>query len=208
MQNKSLALIGALLAAATSQAAIISTGGSAVLNMPSSVVPGVVQGPNINVFTEKTSVLLGSSLSLDHVNTGTVNAPASLVGGSVAAGTLIDSYFVHYDPANSANASGVVRFSTPILGVMVNNAAFNASHSALGNGAVAYGTATGAYGLELSANADRFSISPDRKVLEFRFSASNPGDRIRVVTQAVPEPGTLAAAGIGFAAFLRKRRKA
>jgi len=207
MKHKIFALMSICMVAGASQAAIVSVSGPGVIiNNPVNVSPGVVQSPNVNVFAENGPVLDSVGMALDHVNTGLVNNSGALVPGAVMAGTLIHSYFVHFDPVGSLTREGSVRFDQKILGIIIENPRFNASTPLVGLLGNTYGTASGAYGLELAANGDRFGISADRYTLGFRFGATDPGDRLRVIT-AVPEPATMSALGLGAIALLRRRRK-
>jgi hypothetical protein len=207
MKHKIFALTSICMIAGASQAAIVSVSGPGVIiNNPVNVAPGIVQTANVNVFAEKGPVLDSVGMPLDHVNVGLVNSPGSLVPGSVMAGTLIHSYFIHFDPVGSLSREGSVRFDQKIIGVIIDNPKFNASNPLVGLLGNTYGTASGAYGVELAANGDRFGISPDRYTLGFRFAATDPGDRIRVIT-AVPEPASMTALGLGAIALLRRRKK-
>lgn len=201
-----LSAFGAGLAVA-SQASIVSVTGLDVrVFNPLNVVPNVVQSTFVNVFEERTNVLLSADLALDHVNTGLVNAPASMVPGIAASGTRVDSYFMHFDPTVTLTRTGRVTFSADILGIIIENPSFNASTPILGNPLTTYGVASGAFGLELAANSDRFAITADRRSIEFQWAANDPGDRMRVIT-AVPEPSTIAVLGLASAALLRRRRR-
>lgn len=207
MNYKIAVLAGLSVLAGISQAAIVNvTGPGVIINNPVNVSPGVVQTPNVNVFAEKGPVLDSVGMALDHVNVGLVNSPGSLVPGAVMAGSLVHSYFIHFDPVGSLSREGSVRFDQKIIGVIIDNPKFNASTPLVGLLGNTYGTASGAYGVELAANGDRFGISADRYTLGFRFAATDPGDRIRVIT-AVPEPASMTALGLGAIALLRRRKK-
>jgi len=174
---------------------------------PGNVVPNVVQSNFVNCFTEKTGVYLTSPLLLDHVNTNTVAAVGDLVPGVIPKGNNIDSHFIHFDPVQNLTREGVATFDQKIVGVIISNPLFNGTHGPLGHPAVTYGVSSGAYGLELGS--DKFTISGDRLNIRFSLTASNPGDRIRVITaSAVPEPGTLVALMAGLGLVISRRRKA
>jgi len=53
------------------------------------------------------------------------------------------------------------------------------------------------------------TLNPDLQTVRVDLSASNPGDQIRVITMAVPEPATGLAGAVGatiVSAALRRRR--
>ncbi len=194
---------------ASSYAALLAVGGADVrIFNPINVTPGVVQSNFVNVFAEKDGIKLADRLILDHVKTGLVDQNSDLVPGFVPEGVTVDSFFIHFDPTGTKSREGYAEFDQEIIGVIIDNNNFNASTPILGIPTNIYGTASGAYGLELSANDERFEIAGGRKRIGFKFTASDPGDRIRVITtSAVPEPGTLGAIVAGAAALFGRRRK-
>lgn len=133
----------------------------------------------------------------------------------IAAGTMIDSYYLYFDPRSSENAVARFRFDMPILGLISNernNAANN--HFMLSDYLIDPAVPAGnkstshfnARGLEIGSNEYVRWIAANE--IEVHLRASSPGDQIRVITQAVPEPASMTALGLGLAALIRRRRKA
>ena len=117
------ALAASWLWAGPATAGIISTTGqiNVLPTPPASVVMGHLQSnANIFAFTEQTDLKLSGAVAVDITSPGTYNSNASLTPGSISAGTLVDSYFLHSDPVNNNTMyDASVTFSTPILGVVV-----------------------------------------------------------------------------------------
>lgn len=156
------------------------------------------QNNNLYGFNEAQSVTLGSAL-------------ASNIGlSSIAAGTMVSSHYIFFDPGPSRRAIGHVIFDAPILGIITSRGNLLASDF-LGNAGVNY-LNPNLRGLE---NADSAGINAGNLFrLDVNFRASNPGDYIRVITDATPtaaapEPATMALFASGLAgAFIRKRQQA
>jgi hypothetical protein len=204
--NKTILIASMFACLSVAQASVVSvTGVDVQIFNPLNVAPGVVQSNFVNVFDEQQAVTLATTINLSHTATGLLNTPGGAVPGSVAAGSMVHSHFIHFDPAANASRSGSATFSRRILGVIYDNPGFSATNSMLGLSGNTYGTVTGAYGLELGANSDSIGISADRLTLNFNLSANNPGDRIRVIT-VVPEATTVVPMLAGLAMLLRRKR--
>lgn len=153
------------------------------------------QSDNLFAFNELQNVTLGSDLSTD-------------IGGTIAAGTVVSSHYVFFDPV-SASQTGYVDFDGPIIGVMTSLGTLTASDF-LGLASVDYLSPT-LRGLE---GGDVVGIDPgiDSRILVDWF-ASSPGDYIRIITEGnlgvvpVPASGLLLLGGLGMIAVARRRRK-
>ncbi|MEP2101127.1 MAG: PEPxxWA-CTERM sorting domain-containing protein [Parasphingorhabdus sp.] len=193
--------VAALATSGTANAAIVMgelTGGSAEANggvfQQLNPAPGFTLGDNnqqsnnLFAFDEQQSVTL-----------------AAAVGG-LAAGTVVNSHYVFFDPGPSRRAIGYVDFDGDILGVLDAKSDMDLTDASLGNPNVNY-LSVALRGLE---SADSFNVVGDRLNLNFR--ASDPGDYVRVLTAApaVPEPATWAMMIGGFGLVggaMRRRRK-
>ncbi|MEM8794342.1 MAG: hypothetical protein AAGE61_02145 [Pseudomonadota bacterium] len=130
------------------------------------------QNDNLYAFDEDQNITLQDTLVVD-IATGSLE---------IAAGTVVASHYVFFDPSWGSTITGHVDFDAPILGIAVNTWTLKASDF-LANTNVTY-LNPGLRGLEWD---DRIWIDPDNPFrLHIRWSASTPGDYIRVFTGASP----------------------
>ena len=120
-------------------------------------------------------------------------------------GQQVQSWFLIWDPKRSEQVKGTVTFDADILHVLDSKAELQAS-AAFQKTGVTYNYSRSAVGLE---NAELRNTSFTSDTLSLKWTASSPGDHVRVMT-AVPEPGTYAlmAAGLAVLGFAARRRKA
>ena len=120
-------------------------------------------------------------------------------------GQAVNSWFLIWDPRHSRVASGSIQFDNTILFVHDEKAELNAT-SSFGKPGVTYTYTHNLVGLEAT---DRSNTSFSGDTLTFRWTASNPGDHIRVMTAAVPEPESYALllAGLLGVAFMARRTR-
>jgi len=195
------------LAAGTSHAIIVASGGStAVIAPPASTALGALESnTDAWAFNEVQRFTLTTPLAVDATTAGTYDSNASLTPGIIPAGTMVNSHYIYSDPVGGAESvyEGFVRFSQPIIGIIIFRAGLNGSDAILGAAGTTYAD-NAARGLELSANADRFVITLSRFEVRYNFRTSGATDDIRVLT--IPAPGAASLAAIGALAIFRRRR--
>ncbi len=186
---------------ATSQ--FITSGQAEKIQAPPSVAIGALASDDsIRVFREVAAYQDPYALSVDVADPGTWAGNAS-DPGTVPAGSIITSYFVHGDRVSSGypgvTYSGSIRFDRPILGVLVedtslDNTDFLGSSTGLGTTS-GYTTGRSARGLE---QLDTFTISEDRLTFSFTFNIHGVGDEVRIITEGGSTIADLAANQSGY----------
>jgi len=175
------------------------------------------QTPNLYGFNEGQNITLGAGgLSVNQSSTGS---------NLLAAGTVIASHYVFFDPGPSTRQQGYVDFDADILGVITSTSLLAASDSLLNNN-VNY-LNPGMRGLE--SNTDSVSIggAGEENRLYVSWQAASPGDFVRVLTgfssggtdpcatnppgvggcpASVPEPAAPALIGLALFAWVGARR--
>lgn len=146
------------------------------------------QSPNLFAFNEVQNLTLAAAI------------------GAIPAGTKVNSHYVFFDPQPNRSVIGGVTFDGAILAVYSSTAQLLATDALFGRPGVTY-LNPAARGLEAG---DTFGVVGN--VLSVRWTASTPGDYVRVITlAAVPEPQAWAMLLLGFFATgsaLRRTRKA
>ncbi|MAS06769.1 MAG: hypothetical protein CL534_19070 [Ahrensia sp.] len=168
----------------------------------STVGQNTFQTPNLYAFDEEQNIFLTTPLSFDV-------GPAG--AGQVSANQYVASHYVFFDPAGTLRIQGYVDFDAPIIGVATSKDNLDASDILLNN-LVTY-LSPSLRGLEANDSVWIDSASSSR--LRVDFTASSPGDYVRVFTQfsptaAIPLPATaplLAAAMCWFGLISWRRNK-
>lgn len=228
VRKAALVAVGAVsVACMTSQAGATITGGNVTSGGPGAMFVKLTvpltgsspfntvgndnfQDPNLYGFDESQNILLVAPLDVDILADGMGGEMGS---GSLGAGTTAASHYIFFDPT-SGLVEGTVEFDSNILGIISSESGtMNLSESDfLANTGVNYAN-PGLRGLESN---DSVMITGLRQIT-VDFSASTPGDYIRVLTafspgardHAVPEPvtATLGALGMGALAMATRRRR-
>lgn len=188
------AVVVAVTAAAHAGITSISNGGIFHASPPSTIgLPNNNQANVVQGFDEVQDFVLTSPLSLFSYYTNTFVV--------LPAGTEISSHMVLFDPAQTATTTADVSFTEPILGIIYQDLPLFNTHSLLGRPGVSYpGTNVNAYGFEATESATLIGVF----TLHFEATASNPGDRFRVIT--FPAPGAAALLALGGVLTARRRR--
>ena len=189
-----------------------SSGGTTAVNIEDSgllTTPLIMDAKAKNaaqVFLERTGVVLGSDLELT-------------LGGTVAAGTAMNSYIVHFDPVGAASSpvyecNGTVAFEETVLGLIFATKdtstylPFVQSDTLLGLGAAYYEGDVGHRKLEIPQDVwEDVALLPGNLVFLNLFTNSSM-DEVRIVTQTIPAPGAILLGSLGalLVGHLRRRK--
>jgi hypothetical protein len=209
-----MALVVAACAGAA-HAGIVSVGGDAEwIAAPADARLNVLTNNKVaRVWNEQQNISLTTSVTVDiDGSSGVYNGNGDLGVYSLPAGTLASSHYIHFDSegSQSASAKGWVHFDEIIIGVIVLGDGRDDGKNHLDmsdwlSSGTIYGDGIRNRGMELSNN-EKIEISADRRTLFFSFGISNPGDYVRVITRAVPTPGTAALSLAGLSLVARRRR--
>ncbi len=201
------ACVATVWCGASARADFTATGDILKISPPPSVTRNHLQNDtDILAFNEVQNHVLTSALTVDDTAAGTFKSEGDLIGGTIALGTKVDSYFFHSDTTlSSMTYDGTATFSAPILGVIVLSDTLSATDAQLGAPGTNYPGNDSNRGLELGRSADFFTLSADLRTLTFHFETHSNVDQVRVLT-AVPEPSAAALLGLGGLAALAAAR--
>jgi len=189
-----------------------STAGAALISIsaPASVVPGALaSAADVYIFLESTQTL-GAPVDVDIIAPGLYNLADPDNPGVIPAATAVNSYLIHHDSIGFLPNTAAVSYVFPhkVLGIIINDANLNASDPILGNPGTTYPTGLDYRGLELPYLFlnDVVFWNGNEVTITGKSVTALVIDQIRVIT-AVPEPSSLALAGIALPiAWLVRRR--
>src|SRR5258708_32912148 len=142
----------------------------------------------MRLFNERRGVSLSTTgVAVDATAVGTYSSVASLTPGTISAGTLVDSYYLHADPVGASQnvgqlEAGEVTFPTNVLGLIVLQPRLSASDAAGGAPGTSY--PPGGRALEVGSPTDTAILSADRRTVTLHVSTSTESDYVPVVTPA------------------------
>lgn len=130
----------------------------------------------------------------------------------IPAGTVVNSYLVHFDPlgAGFATVSGSVFFDPGemIIGVQTHTPLLYTTDAMLGHPLAGYPGVFDAFrGFETLPGIDSMTLPPTMDSASFTLFAELGVDHARIITLPVPEPSTFAAlAALATLSAIRRRR--
>jgi hypothetical protein len=168
----------------------------------------------VNAWNEKQDQTLSADLRVDAFGVPGTYGVSNAANLTIAAGTMVDSHYFYFDPKSTksvgtnANNQVTFGFDQKILGLIYTSTSNANSKLKDSDHLILVGSSPGHFNARGFESGDDFVTVIDPYTISFKLTASSPGDQIRVVTEAVPEPGTMAALALGAAGILRRRRKA
>ncbi len=184
----SAAIVGG---AVTGGTAVAYGGSFTIISAPPEVGDDDLQTSNLIAFDELQGVRMSRNFTPN-------------IGSRILKGARVSSHGIAFDPSLYRTVTGWVEFDRKVLGVVTGRVKLNNTHDLLGAPGTAYDIVAGAGG---EAN-DIFTVdalNPYR--LNISMQSNSPGDFVRVITAAVPEPSTWAMLIAGFAMIGMMRRR-
>lgn len=181
---------------------------------PRSVLQGAFEhNEYILVFQERSDLTLNGIVRVNAVEPGnyrTKRRPEDPPGTAIAvredrpdsgclhplaAGTRVDSYFVHFDPVQSGGRKGVhrrgaIRFARPVLGVIIATRHLVPTDAALGHPETRYETTDFAIARNGLEPDDRMALSQDRRTVRLKLGAGTSVDHVRILVEASARSGS------------------
>lgn len=165
---------------------------------PPSFDAGKVAGSTAFLILEKQYATLESDLSVDADGSpATYNAGSPPSGATIPSETVVDSYLVHFDPAEITDASLSITFDNEILGVITGEQLLEASDDlSFANPSFYDSGSTGDLlrGLDLHNpdSIDEWTVSSDRRTIAVSLRSSGGTlDELRILTRAAAKPAVV-----------------
>jgi len=165
---------------------IVSTEGPVDIYEPAlpSVEEGVNESDNLAFLFKEQDELSGFTLS----SSVTLDIPA---GTTLPAGKAVSSYFLYFDPVgqphgnqNSKTVTGSITFAEEVVGVIITDAALDATDGIVGSSTTTYPNSLFARGVE--SNTDVVNVVAPSTVT-YSLTATTPGDSFRIITMCPAE---------------------
>jgi len=154
-------------------------------DMPGSLVFNSEESNSVaRLYQERAGFTLPTDISVDANSPGTYSGRGS--GGSIPAGTVVDVFYLHFDPVGRQRAeiyNGVIRFGGTILGIIYTRGNLDATDGTLGKPEVQYPTGQGARNFESGADIVTLTEGMDTFIIN-RFHSTFPGENTRIITEA------------------------
>lgn len=198
---KKVMIVGIIALMGAAAYGLITTGGAVVDSGPAPAdlqQEAVRSDTDIFLYKEQSSLALSAPVAVDIIGDGTYNLPGDLTGGTIPAGTIVDSYVIHVDnmALNSIGdglitLTGSITFDTDILGVIVTNDGLAASDGL--NPGTTYQTRAGFLsalelrgvpGVTANGQKGQDEVSVNGRTLTVTLGFAEQMDELRVLVEA------------------------
>jgi len=165
------------------------TGAVAKIDPPATVALGAFESDTtISLFLERASLTLTANALVSIVGPGLYPPDLLTESGTVAAGMVVDTYFLHADQVGTTGTTpltGSVTFDTDVLGIQTGNAGDGlvSQSNALGHPGTTYTPTTGAYELGACPSSDTVTLSPDRRTVTVCTTTGTAADDLRIIVK-------------------------
>jgi len=191
------------------------TGATIDESSPGSFDRGDLESAEPIVVIEKQLATLRTDLSVDSDGSaGIFDADNLPSGATLLAGTVVDSFLIHFDneTTGNVNVESTIEFENEILGVIASLDKLNASDFLAFGDPFFDETDAGRQTLFGGEGSDFWTIGEDGRTLHLDLVVGGTGlDQLRVLTranvQAIPEPSSLILLGLGTVGLLTRRRR-
>lgn len=181
---------------------------------PASLLPGsLVSDSTIYGFTEQTNLVLASDLHVGISTPGTWICCSGLPGGTIAAGTEVDSYMLYASPVTDQNGqdfrdfqgSITVGSGQKILGIIVGYQNISNTDALLGAPGTMYPPSSLKLG-GLESN-DEVILGANSQSVYVNFHVAVGGDDMIRILTTTPEPGPFVLLGSGLLGLIAWKRR-
>lgn len=160
-----------------------SPGVEIVTDVPHKLTAGAWQSGNVRLIVERQLATLEEDLAIDSPGTpkADFSNAANLPRGVISAGTVVDSFLVHFDPGDEATASVTIGCDQEIVGVIADAAKLVASDGLAYRDPV-FGDAQSGRGASETDDGG-WTIGPDGRCITLNLRAdADDFDQVRILT--------------------------
>lgn len=190
-------IVGVLLVAAAPASARIDLPPTGAIDLlangpPSVAMDALESDTTMFAFDERRRVTLPSDIPVDIVEPGAYTSAAQLVAGTIPAGIVVDSAFVHVDTVTTTSTEngsvfdGSLHVDGAVLGIAVEQPALDATDVL-----APLGTLEPTGFLRRRINLDRedvVTLSADRRTVTVHSLIADKLDQLRIISATAPRP--------------------